>query len=85
MKLTDRHRDAAGMSTGRMLRQHVGGRLRPLGCFSHGLEVKHILALAVRQYLGYPIAYLTIRYNRQWQRALAAWRRFRPAPRGDDD
>ncbi len=81
MKLINRHYDVAGMSSGRMLRQQLYSKIRPLWCFSDELELKHILALAIRQYLGYPITYLTIRYHRQWQKALAVWRRLRPVPK----
>ena len=81
MKLIDRHYDAAGMSSWRMMRQKLYGHLRPLWHFSDELELKHLLALAVRQYLGYPAAYLITRYSRQWQRALNGWRRLRPPPR----
>lgn len=81
VKLINRYYDAGGMSSGRMLRQQIYSKLRPLWCFSDELKVKHILALAVRQYLGYPITYLTLRFNPQWQKALNGWRRLRPPPR----
>ena len=63
------------MTTGRLCRQHVLGRVRPLWYFSIGLKSKHILALAVRHHLGYPIAYLTTRYEPQWRKVLSGWRR----------
>lgn len=84
MKLLNRNYDAGGMSSGRILRQRLLSRLRPMWCFGDGLELKHIVALAVRQYLGYPIAYMTTRYSRQWQKALAGWRRLRPPPEPAD-
>lgn len=83
MKLINKNYDVTGMSSGRMLRQHLFSKVRPLWCFSDELEVKHLVALATRHYLGYPIAYLTTRFNPQWQRTLAAWRRIRPGTAGD--
>lgn len=80
MKLINRYYDPAGMTSGRMMREQLLGKLRPPWCVSSDLELKHLLALAVRQYLGYPAAYLTTRYHRQWQKALNGWRRLRPPP-----
>jgi hypothetical protein len=80
MKLINRNYDAAGLTSGRMIRQQLLGKLRPPWFFSSDLELKHLLALAVRQYLGYPIAYMTTRYHRQWQKVLNGWRRLRPPP-----
>ena len=80
MKLINRHYDTCGMSTGRMMRQRLYGNQRPLWHFSDELELKHLLALAVRQYFGYPIAYLITRYDRQWRKMLNGWRRLRPPP-----
>lgn len=77
-----RNFDARGMTVGRMLRQHLFGKVRPLWCFSNGLEFKHLLALGVRVYLGRPIAYLTTRYEAQWRKLLAGWRRASTGVRG---
>lgn len=80
MKLVRKNYDVEGMSSGRIFGQHLYSKVRPMWCFSDELELKHIVALAARHYLGYPIAYLTTRFNPQWQRLLAGWRRLRPAP-----
>jgi len=80
MKLVKRNHDVEGMSCVRLLGQHLYSKGRPLWCFSDGLEAKHIAALAARHYLGYPVAYLTTRFNPQWQKILAGWRRLRPEP-----
>ncbi|MFC1681264.1 hypothetical protein ACFL1S_05695 [Pseudomonadota bacterium] len=79
MKLINRNYDPAGMTSGRMMREQLLGKLRPPWCISSDLELKHLVALAVRQYLGYPISFLITRYSRQWQKALNAWRRIRPS------
>ena len=81
MKLLNRNFDTGGMSSGRMLRQQLLSKARPQWCFSYDLDLKHVLALVVRQYLGYPIAYLTLRYNRQWQKSLNGWRQLRHRPK----
>lgn len=75
VKLSTRNFDARGMTVGRVIRQHLLGKARPLWCFSDGLELKHVLALAIRHYAGYPAAYLTTRYESQWKRLLGFWRR----------
>ena len=77
MKLRTKNFDVEGMSSGRVLRQHLLSKVRPFWCFSNGLQMKHILALMTRHYLGYPIAYLTTRYEPQWRKALFRWRRLR--------
>ena len=77
MKVNTRNFDVKGMSVDRLFRQYLGGKLRPLCWFSNGLQFKHILALGIRHYLGYPIAYLTTRYQRQWQVLLRNWRRLK--------
>ena len=66
-----------------MLRQHVLGKTRPLWNFGYELRVTHILALALRHYLGYPIAYLTTRFNSRWQQLLSLWRRIQRRTEGD--
>ena len=75
MKVSTRNYDVEGMTTGRVLRQHLSSKVRPFWCFSNGLEFNHILALMIRHYFGYPIAYLTTRYEPQWQKVLFQWRR----------
>lgn len=72
------------MSVGRLLRHYLGGKVRPLWWFSNGLEFKHIVALGTRHYLGYPIAYLTTRYDRQWRVVLRNWRRVQGVSRRND-
>jgi hypothetical protein len=84
MKLISKRFDVAGMSSARMLRQQLYSKLRPLWWFSNELAIRHILALLIRQYLGRPIAYLITRYERQWHKLLAAWRRIRPVPERSD-
>lgn len=83
MKLRTKNYDAAGMTVGRVLRQHVLGKTRPLWNFGYELRVNHILALALRHYLGYPIAYLTTRFHPQWQRVLSQWRRIQHHTQGN--
>ena len=83
VKLRTKNHDVQGMSVARLLRRYLGGRVRPLWSFGGGLELRHILSLSTRHYLGYPIAYLTTRYNRQWQLVLRNWRRVQSAMRKD--
>ena len=66
------------------MRQHLLSKVRPFWCFSNGLETKHIVALMMRHYLGYPIAYLTTRYEPQWRKVLFQWRRLTHANKSND-
>lgn len=84
MKVRTKNFDVEGMSSGRLFRQHLFSKMRPFWCFSDGLETKHIVALMTRHYLGYPIAYLTTRYEPQWRKALFQWRRLTQTSKSND-
>lgn len=75
MKITTKNYDVQGMSAGRLLRQYLSGKLRPLWGFDHGLKFTHVMALMARHYLGYPMAYLSTRFEPQWRKLLLKWRR----------
>ncbi len=75
MKVTSGNFDINGMSAMRLMKHYLGGKVTPLRSTNDGLEFKHVLGLLLRHHFGYAIAYVTTRYERQWQRLLSRWRR----------
>lgn len=75
MKASTKNFDVQGMTAGRVFRQYLSGKLRPLWGFNHGLKFTHIVSLMTRHYLGYPMAYLSTRFEPQWRKVLLKWRR----------
>jgi hypothetical protein len=78
MKTANRRYEVTGMQTGRTLRRVLIGKVTPYWSCSEGLHLSKLAVLALRHRLGYPLAWLTLRYEPYWLRLLALWRRRRP-------
>ncbi len=85
MRLRTDNYDLQGMSVGRLFRQYLSGKMRPLWGFANGLKLTHLVALMMRHYLGYPMAYLSTRFEPQWRRMLRKWRHLQHARRQRSD
>lgn len=74
MKLRTNNYDVTGMTAGRLLRQYLSGKMRPFGDFCQNVRFTHVIALCARHYFGYPMAYLSTRFEPQWRKVLFRWR-----------
>lgn len=83
MKIRTHRYDIAGMGIGRTARRALLDRMTPYWSCAEGLRLSKLLALALRHWLGRPLAWLTLRYEPCWLRLIARWRRLRARPEGD--
>lgn len=71
---TDRH-DIAGNEFIRVVRLNLLNKYIPIGNFKRGVGYKPILTLMVSHYLGKPLFYIVLRYERVFNRLYRFLRR----------
>ena len=75
MKTVKENFDLEGVEIMRVSRRNLTFKLVPL-CTLRGCPgAAPLINLLLRHHLGYPIAYVTERYQRHWIRVLTTWRR----------
>jgi len=75
MKVSGRNYDLSGIESGRLVKSRLVARLVPFWRVGAGPSWKYLFLIMLRHYFGYPIAYITERYSRTWQRVLRTSRR----------
>ena len=75
MKLSRKNFDVSGLEQRRLLKGFVDAKLVPFWRNDDTPDCSSLMILWIRHVAGYPLAYLTERYHKQWLGLLQRWRR----------
>ncbi|MDH3464893.1 MAG: hypothetical protein OES26_03085 [Gammaproteobacteria bacterium] len=75
MKVSRNDFDMSGFEVRRLLKSFFDIKLVPFWRRDDSPDWSSLMTLWVRHAVGYPLAYLTERYHKQWLKLLQRWRR----------
>jgi len=74
MKTVKQNFDLQGLEVRRITRRSIAIKLVPIWAAKENPGLVPLLDLLIRHYLGYPIAFITEKYQRHWFKLLSLWR-----------
>lgn len=75
MKTAKQNFDLQGLEAQRITRQNIVIKFVPIWVTKETPGVAPLLDLLIRHHLGYPIAFITEKYQKHWFKLLTLWRR----------
>ena len=75
MKVSRKNFDVSGLEQRRLLKGFLATKLVPFWRNDDSPDCSSLMILWIRHAAGYPLAYLTERYHKQWFGLLLGWRR----------